>query len=367
MTPASDLPALRTPVKEPAPADATGAAAKRKARAPDQIFGCRLAYALAARRAIDGADERANHIRPIYCAILCEEGARRPIDAAVVAHGYLEATSDRGNPRRIEFLRRVGYRRSYQATAAGPSVQTWWAPGFFEVEPPANLDLEDAEDEAGPLVRLCSMPPLADLREAGAADPRRWSEALAWVADLGLEGPAATDPRFAALGPAAAWWCAQLDRRVAAPMLHDARFQAQVLLSAARSSARNGLLLPRSTWRGGGAVDRSSGAIALWAGGSYGGGEEWGRGDKGARSDGEHFGEHGLRARDFGLSDPILTIARDGALRYLLARECRAFEAAAKAAPEGRRAAYDGAVAFAEEERLVALAAKAEARKSKRK
>lgn len=350
MTP-RDLVTLRTPVKEQDPAADDG---KKRKRAPDQVFHCRLAYALYSRRAIEGADESAGRIRPLYLALICDEGSRRPIDAAIATHGYLEATSDRVSPRRVEFLKRTGYRRSYQHTAAGPSIHTLWAPGYFEVEPPANAagEAEDDADAAlGPLVRLCSMPPLADLRTAQAEDPRRWSEALAWAADLGLEGPRAEDPRYATLGPAAAWWCAQLDRRVAAPMLHDARFQVQVLLAAARSSAVNGMYRPRAA---------SSAACALWAAGdygTYGDAQSWGRGDRNCRGDGEHFQEYGLPARAFGLADPILTIARDGALRYLLARECRAFEAAARAPAAQRGAAYADACALAEQARLSELEA----------
>ena len=360
------LVALRTPVKEPDPAapQATSAGAKRRAKAPDQVFTCRLAYALSARRAIEGADERTNRVRPLYAALLMDEGARRPVDAAITAHGYLESTHDRAAVRRLEFLRKVGYRRTYQQTAAGPSIHTLWAPGYFELEPPANLDLEDAEGHLeGPLVRLCSMPPLTDLRAgvASLADRQRWTDAAAWVRDLGLDGPGPGDPRSEVLGPAAAWWAAQVDRRVASPMLHDPRFYVLVLLSAARSSATNGLPLP-TTW--GGKFDRSKGACAQWAHGRYPSGEDWARpGASWGVSDGEHFLEHGLRARDFGLADPILTIARDGALRHVLARECRAFEQANRASPHGRRAAYEAAVKEADERRIEEVAAAAQAAK----
>ena len=350
---------LRTPQRETAAAPADGRGRKPP---PDQVFYCRLAYALYARRAIEGADESAGRIRPIYCALLVAEGARRPIAGAISggagSPGYLESPDARAPVRRVEFLRRVGYRCAYQQTAAGPSIHATWAPGYFEVEPPASADLDEDASDLGALVRLCSMPPLADLL-AAAPEPR-WEAAQRWADELGLEGPDARDPRRAVLGPAAAWWCAQLDRRVAAPMLHDARFQVQVLLAAARSSAVNGMHLPRPS---------ATAPIALWPAGSYPSAQDWGRGEASAKgSDGLHFAEVGLRARAFGLSDPILTIARDSALRHLLARECRAFEVAAAAPAGGRRAAYEAALAAAEAERLedlLRLQAQREARKAK--
>lgn len=360
------LPQLRTPQRETAAAPADGRGRKPP---PDQVFYCRLAYALYARRAIEGADESAGRIRPIYCALLVAEGARRPIAAAISggagSPGYLESPDSRAAVRRVEFLKRTGYRCAYQQTAAGPSIHATWAPGYFEVEPPASADLDEEASDLGAMVRLCSMPPLADLL-AAATEPR-WEEAQRWAYELGLEGPDPRDPRRAVLGPAAAWWCAQLDRRVAAPMLHDARFQVQTLLAAARSSAVNGMALPRPS---------ATAPIALWPAGAYPGAQEWGRGaDRVGRaeasakgSDGLHFAEVGLRAREFGLSDPILTIARDSALRHLLARECRAFEAAAAAPAGGRRAAYEAAVAAAEAERLedlLRVQAQREARKAK--